>query len=160
MRNTVGRGISNRPVSERTAVEVLNEEALPTLRELRDKANAQLREAHTLSTSGDGAWTEVWRSPVLETNGLYGVVADVVGANSDYSHWCRYNRIANTAVSAALSVSISGIDAGDVWDTGSAAAVRWAADATNRQVYLEVRDDAGGLVWSWYVVADMHRLKV
>lgn len=174
-RSTVARGISERPanggdvaesvrrlqkhakapferVDEGDLVTVFNDEALPVLRELRTKANLDLREKGTAATAGAGAWTEVWRSPELETNGTYGLSAVINWSNDAQTVWARAT-VNNVIVSASGVVSITTADAGDIWaSSGAIPNPRWTADAANRQAVLEFADDGATVMTAAAVV--------
>jgi hypothetical protein len=174
-RNTVARGISDRAVDggdlsralkqlakemkrnpgavkDSNVAAVLNLEVMPLLRELRTKANLDLRENATATTLGDGMWSELWRSPELETNGTYTLRATVEWANADQTVWAR-SVVSNAIVSSNGTVTITTVDSGDIhYSSVLLVPPRWTADTTNRQAVLEFKDDGAAIMSATAVV--------
>ena len=176
-RNTIARGLSERPVDGGDAANAvrrlqrqtgvrpepvkegdmavtLNEELIPVVRELRAKANLDLREKGTATTAGTGAWTELWRSPELETNGTYYLFAEIKWSSNDQAVWAS-GFVSNTITSANGAVSITSIDSGELSYTAlTIPNPRWIADAAARCAVLQFADD-GATVMTAHAVVTM-----
>jgi len=80
---TIPTPVSERDVKdESAAVEYLNKEVRPLLRQMRGALNNTTDESHTLTTAATGTFTAIWTSDALKTNSAMLVEGHVIGRAS------------------------------------------------------------------------------
>lgn len=138
---TVATPVSERSVEQDGVLFWINKEAAPALRSARAALNFATVSRDTVTTDGAGTYAELWRSEALPTDGCWLVYADVVGVTTTGTAQRAAYFLRAAFESTAGTVAQVGATASDAFESTAAINARFAVDATNRQVYLEARDD-------------------
>lgn len=142
MRLTVSTAIPDQPIADGAIARWLNREGLPVLRQLRAFANFLFSDRKTAITAGGGAYTRIWTSGEMPTDGTWLIIANVTGVSvsgaaqrAGYVLSSTFQSTSGTCAQVGAATTVASHE--------SAAAIdaRLAVDTTNRVVYLEARDD-------------------
>lgn len=138
MKNTVTRALSDRPVKdEQAAVDFLNKELVPVVKEMRDVLNVRSSTDVDMVTNGTGAYTTIWTSDVMPSGAAWHIHATALGRGStDSAVYAREAFFVNNGsgpsqVGATLAVS--------TFETAAGADIRFVI--SSNQVQLQVQDD-------------------
>lgn len=135
---TVERGISNRSANEKGLLPFINDELVPLARQIRTALNTPYRAAFSITTAGDGAWTNIWTSAEVELDRAWFVEVQVVAvAATDTAAYVRRATFRDTAGTLAQQ----GTTSSEYTEESAAACdVRFAVSGST--VLIDVRDDA------------------
>lgn len=153
MRLTADQAVRETPVSEKGVPAWANEELLPLLRQLRNAANACAVERSTVTTGGGGAYARLWTSPVMPTDSTWHVEALVAGTDSASggAQHAGYAMAATFASQAGVVAQVGSTTALASHESAAGIDARFGVDASERVVYLEVRD-AGAAAMNFVAV--------
>lgn len=138
---TVSDPVSVRSVSADGVDYWINKEAMPVLRKVREALNYCQITRKVGDTAGGGVYVELWRSEALPTDGAWLVIAQVAGVTKSGAAQRAAYYLRGCFSSTATVVAQVGVTSTDAFETAAGCNARYAVDVTNRQVYLEARDD-------------------
>ncbi len=123
--------------------EYVNKELLPVVSQLREVANHSSSFRGSVVTSlGAGAYITLWTSEALPTDGVWAVEATVVGVSTSGSPQRGVYSIHGAIQSTAGAVALLSTPITDAMESSAGIDARLTADATNRTLVVEARDDA------------------
>lgn len=145
MRNTVRIPLSERDIKDpAAAVDALNKEIRPILRQVRDALNQTTDECPSLETAATGTFTTIWSTPDLRTDSAIQLEALVLGRAP--SQTCGYV-VRALAYNRAGLVGFQGASTTD-FSAESAAACDVQFAISGQTVVLQVKDD-GANTYQW-----------
>jgi hypothetical protein len=151
--NTVQRGVSERPVDDKSVVDWANQEASVLLRQIRSALNARIQAAGSAATDGAGTYAALWVSEAMPTDGTWLIEARAVGVTtSGTAQRAAYLLSAAFQSTAGVCAQV-GATTTTGYESAAGCDARLTLDAAARTVTLEARDNATspmnytGVVW-------------
>ncbi len=143
MRATVPYPVSPVDVDEDNVVDWINDEGRTVLGQGRAALNYLGTERVTCVTAGAGVFVRLWTSHALATNSAITVSVNVVGVStSGAAQRAGYLLFGTFESTAAVVAQVSTTASLASHETNAGIDCRLVVDTTNRQVYLEARDNA------------------
>lgn len=138
MKNTISRALSQRPVKdEKAAVDFLNKELVPVVREMLDVHNVRSAVDVDLVTAGTGAFTAIWTSDPMPSGAAWHLAATALGRGASES--AVYAREAFFINNGSGPAQVGVTRDVSTFETAAGADIRFAV--VGSQIALQVQDD-------------------